>query len=185
MPTIAIFGSSTAEPDSKSYKHAELAGEFLSKSGFDIATGGYGGIMEAALKGASLGNGGRIGVTLGFYSKRIKNRYVIEEIITFDYMDRLKKLLEISHGYVIMPGGSGTMLEFAAALALSERSRLGRKPIICIGKIWSDIYTSLYPKRELNPEINIEFTDSPEIAVSIIQKYFSKDISNIAYGTNT
>lgn len=183
MPSVTIFGSSSHKSGDEEYQQAEYIGTEISTAGFDIITGGYYGIMEAALKGATRGSGRRIGVTLGFYSNKKANQYVSEEVMTFHYLDRMKKLIELGDSYIIMPGSSGTLLEFAAVLALSERGGLGNKPIVCIGKIWNDIYSSLYHGQVHNAKNLLHFVSLPLQAVSVIKKHFSSDISNIANGT--
>lgn len=139
MSVISIFGSGKVEPASSEYKLSELVGSRLAENGFDLATGGYFGIMEAALKGASNFNNRRIAVTTKYFQDRKPNIYGNETIETNSYTDRLIKLTEIADAFVIFPGGSGTLFEFAYILAMKERNVFKEKPLICIGDEWENI----------------------------------------------
>jgi len=136
----SISGSSTSKETSNEYNIAFRIGEYLAKNDIHIATGGYGGIMEAAAKGAVLYNVRRIGVTCPNHSNRMPNPYINEEIVTPTYLERLQKLIEISDGYIVLPGGTGTLLELSAIWALTERKIIKEKPIICIGEQWGELW---------------------------------------------
>lgn len=141
MPTVTVFGSSSAPIYSAEYNSAVELGSKLAAKGYDIATGAYGGIMEAALKGASDYNVKRIGIGLN-NPKREVNKYVGEKIIAGTYLERLNLLLDTGDIYIIMPGGTGTLLELVAAWALKERN-LNNKKIICVGEVWYELFQTL------------------------------------------
>ncbi len=110
---VAVFGSSQPRPGTKRYEEARLLGRALAEAGWTIVSGGYHGVMEAASRGAKEGGGKTIGITTAFFGKKgLKpNEYIDTEIQTPTYAERLLKLTEISDGYVIMRGGSGTLNE--------------------------------------------------------------------------
>ena len=139
MAVIAVFGNSSCQEGSFEYETAELLGRKLAHEGFDLITGGYAGVMEAALKGADSYSTRKIGVVLKDETKNKVNSFVNEIIKVDSYLDRLKKLLDEADIYIILPGGSGTLLEFAAAWALIERDYCKNKLIICLGEQWAEV----------------------------------------------
>ncbi len=138
---IAIFGSSQPKPGSKQYEEARKLGYTLAEEGWIVVTGGYRGVMEAASLGAKEAGGTTIGVTTAFFDKKgIKpNRYVDKEIKTPTYADRLLKLTEISDGYVIMRGGSGTLTELFFSWELEKNKSIPPRPIVLLGEHWKRI----------------------------------------------
>ncbi|MCX7908976.1 MAG: LOG family protein [Ignavibacteria bacterium] len=134
MDTAVIFGSGTCPSSSKLYKSAYKLGEFLASKGYNIANGGYFGVMEASAKGASLFNVERIGVVFRGY-KSNTNQYLTKVVETKSYLERLSKLIELGNVYFVFEGESGTLLEFFALLALTKRGEINKK-VFCIGKKW-------------------------------------------------
>ena len=143
MATITIFGSSICRENSYEYDTADLLGSMIGQAGFDIATGGYDGVMEAALKGASVYNVKRIGITTEYYKDKQKNNFVTEEIKTQTYFERLKELFTIADAYIILPGGTGTLLELAMVWAFKDRGLIGNKKIVVIGEQWSEVLQTM------------------------------------------
>jgi hypothetical protein len=133
---VSVFGSGRCEPESELYQRALRFGQAVGEAGFDIATGGYGGVMEAVLRGAAPFSVRRIGVVTPALSARTVNTYVDTVVTTRGYLERLQKLIELGSAYVLFPGGTGTLLELCAVWALRERRLLPDKPIICIGQEW-------------------------------------------------
>ncbi len=136
--TITIFGSSVPMYGDEQYAAAEKLGELLALKGFSVCSGGNLGIMEAVSRGA-VSNGGRaIGITLntaGFTS----NKYLTEEIICSSLFDRITKLIQYGDGYVVLQGGTGTLLELAAVWELINKDLLSAKPIACFSNMWKEI----------------------------------------------
>jgi hypothetical protein len=178
MPVITIFGSSDAAGNSQEYDEAYRIGEILADAGFDIATGGYSGIMEAALNGAKDKNVLRIGVTTKFYQGKIKNEYVNKEIKTASYNDRLDKLIEIGDSYIVMPGGTGTLLELSKIWALKKRGILKDKLIICVGEQWfKTIQTMAMYSEEIMRSLElIKFFESGEFAANYVKEEFNRRV---------
>ncbi len=141
MPTIVVFGSSLSVPYSTDYEAAEELGGKLAAKGFNIATGGYGGTMEAVLKGASEYGVKRLGVVLSKSELKI-NDYVQEKIFAETYLERLNLLIELGDIFIILPGGTGTLLELSAVWALKERGFVN-KPIVCYGEIWYEMLQTM------------------------------------------
>jgi uncharacterized protein (TIGR00730 family) len=134
---ISIFGTSKAMPGSAAYKTAYELGAELAGRGFAIANGGYGGTMLAAAEAASKAGGEVIGVTCSAFRRSGANEYITKEIPTSSLNERLNKLIELGDGYIVLPGGTGTLLELAAVWELKNKGFLDDgKPIILMGDFW-------------------------------------------------
>ncbi len=136
--TITIFGSAIPEDNDAQYKFAYELGAALAKEGFNICTGGYGGIMEAASKGAYDNAGFVYGVTIELWNKE-PNPFITVEVREQKLFDRITKLLELGDAYVILQGGTGTLLEFAAIWEYANKNLQQPKPIICHSNMWREI----------------------------------------------
>lgn len=176
MAVVTIFGSRAADAESLAYQDALLAGKLLGEAGFDIATGGYGGIMEAAFIGAKDYNVRKIGITTAFYTDRFPNKYMTEGIVAKTYIDRLNELLNVGDAYIVFPGDSGTLLEMSAVWALKEKSVIGDKPLICIGDQWSEVVQTMgfYSERLIDNMDKISHVDCARDAVEMILEKFGK-----------
>ena len=114
-PLIAIYGSSSVGPSDPAYRMAfELGGE-LARAGAAIVTGGYGGVMEAASRGAHEAGGDVVGVTVELFERRGPvNAWVREHVHTTDLFERIGTIVRRSDGFVVAPGSIGTLAELAA-----------------------------------------------------------------------
>jgi len=138
IKVVSVFGTGRVRPGDKNYLFAQQLGGLLAEAGFAIANGGYGGIMEAASKGASEAGGEVIGVTCSAFGKSSVNKFVGREIVTTSLNERLDTLVQIGDAYVVLPGGTGTLLELALVWELKNKGFLsGDKPIILLGKYWN------------------------------------------------
>lgn len=136
---ITIFGTARAKPRDDVYKFAYEIGKSLAESGFAIATGGYGGIMLASSQGARSAGGIVYGVTCKIFNRTV-NEFVTEEIQTDNLQKRLDKLIEIGDGFVVLPGGTGTLLELAMVWELKNKGFLnGNKAVIAAGDFWKGL----------------------------------------------
>lgn len=136
--TITIFGSSIPEKDDAQYKFAYELGASLAKEGFNICTGGYGGIMEAASKGAYDNAGFVYGVTIDLWNKD-PNPYITVEVREQKLFERITKLIELGDAYLILQGGTGTLLEFAAIWEYANKNLQSPKAIVCHSQMWKEI----------------------------------------------
>jgi len=174
MAVVTVFGGGQFDQDSFEYNSAVMIGKLLAERNFDIATGGYAGVMEAALNGAYNFNVRRIGITTDFYPNRIANKFVAEEIRTVDYIERLNKLIEIGDAYVVLPGETGTLLELAAVWTLKDRELLSNKPIICLGDQWNEVIQTMtfYSERLLETAELVAYAETAEDAAAYIINFF-------------
>jgi hypothetical protein len=136
--TITVFGSSKPVKGDEQYQLAYMLGSELAKNNFSVCTGGYGGIMEAVSKGAVENGGKAIGITLNYASAK-GNKYLTENISCNSLFERVSKLLELGDGYVILQGGTGTMLELAALWEFMNKGLLKIKPAVCHSNMWKEI----------------------------------------------
>ncbi len=134
---VSVFGTARARPGDENYTVAELLGRLLAETGFAIANGGYGGTMAAAAKGARDIGGEVIGVTCSVFGRGAANEFVSREITTKSLDQRLDTLIKLGSAYVVLAGGTGTLLELAMVWELKNKGFLGEdKPIILMGDYW-------------------------------------------------
>jgi uncharacterized protein (TIGR00730 family) len=134
---VSVFGTGRAKAGEPAYVLGEQVGRALAEAGFTIANGGYGGTMQAAAKGAASVGGRVIGVTCSAFKNSVANEFVTREIVTGSLEERLRTLVELGRGYVVLPGGTGTLLELATVWELKNKGFLGRgRPIVLVGRYW-------------------------------------------------
>ncbi len=150
--TITIFGSSKPLPGEEEYETAYLLGRLLGETGFSVCTGGYQGIMDAVSKGASEFNVDIIGVTVDLFSAQ-PSKHLTKQIECNSLFERIKKLIECGDAYIILRGGTGTLVELTVAWELMNKNLIEHKPIACHGEMWQRIIQPMeerieYEKRE-------------------------------------
>jgi len=118
--TITVFGSSQPDETDEQYKFAYELGLQLAEKGFNVCTGGFFGITEAVSKGAVEKGAEAIGITVDHWGGAA-NKFVTKEIKCNSLFERINKLIETGDGYVILQGGTGTLLELAAVWELSNK----------------------------------------------------------------
>ena len=173
-PVITIFGTSNAAAGDEIFQLAERIGQTLAGNGFTIANGGYGGTMLAAAKGAAKANGKTIGVTCSVFGRGDANQYITDQIRTETLQQRLDKLLELGDAYVVLPGGTGTLLELAQVWELKNKHLAHtEKPVIIVTGFWNDLVEMM---ARIDPDCRnlLEFAQEPEEIVEILKKYFSE-----------
>lgn len=169
MSIIAIFGNSFATSKSSEWQNAEYIGKKLSEN-FDILTGGKTGVMEAAFAQCSE-NTRKIGIIM---ENETPNKYVTEVIKMKSYLERMNKLAEMADAYVVLSGGTGTLLEFALVWALTERNIIKRKPIIVVGEMWNEIIQTMafYNEHIIDTYNNVIMAENADYAIDYINKFF-------------
>ena len=144
-----MFGSSVPEESSPEYATAYECGRMLAEAGMTVCNGGYGGTMEASARGAQEAGGMTIGITVSTWPRK-PNPWIQQEVRMASLIDRLMKLVETGNSYVVLPGGSGTLLEFACVLELINKRIVDRKPIVLVGDFWDGVVEAL--RQEPGPE---------------------------------
>ena len=168
--TITIFGSGKAGMGDSAFKLAEKVGGLLAGAGFAIANGGYGGTMLAAAKGAARAGGTIIGVTCSAF-KGAANEYISRQITTESLDERLDTLLELGRAYVVLPGGTGTLLELAKVWELKNKGFLeADKPIILVGGFWKPL-VELVASEDPDSSRYVKLAEGPEQVTELINDY--------------
>lgn len=175
-PAVSIFGSARIRPDNPYYRLAEQTASELAKAGFAIITGGGGGIMEAANKGAAKAGGQSIGLNIELPMEQIPNNYQNLSLHFRYFFVRKVMFLKYAHGFIVFPGGYGTMDEFFESLLLIQTLKQASFPVILMGSEYWDGLTGWMEEKMLQEHGYIEpedlnvFTvlDEPRAAVKII-----------------
>jgi len=182
-PCVSVFGSARTKPSDKHYKLAEEVAYLLTKKGFGIITGGGSGIMEAANKGAHFAGGKSVGLNIKLPFEQKANPFIDpENLIEFDFFFVRKVIfMKYAQGYVVLPGGFGTLDELFEALTLVQTAKLVHFPIIMVDKSYWDglidwIKARLLEEKNISPEdLNIfHVVDTAEEAVSIVEEFYKK-----------
>ncbi|MFN5371657.1 MAG: TIGR00730 family Rossman fold protein [Bacteroidia bacterium] len=183
-PCVSIFGSARSKPEDPYYILAEDIAYRLTLEGYGIITGGGPGIMEAGNKGAHRGGGKSVGLNIVLPHEQEGNRYIDrDKIINFDYFFVRKVMfMKYAQGFVIMPGGFGTLDEFFEAITLIQTNKIARFPVVLVGKsYWKGLVEWI--KEQLlreNPFISEEdlnlfsIVETGEEAVRVINDFYNK-----------
>lgn len=170
---VTIFGTGRAKPKDSCFRLAEEVGRLLARAGLSIANGGYGGTMLAAAKGAAQAGGKVIGVTCSAFKNSKCNQYVTREVVTKSLDERLDKLIAIGQAYIVLSGGTGTLLELAKVWELKNKGFLDAgKPIILVGDFWKPLI-DLVARDDPDCKRYIRLADNPQQAVILLKKYLS------------
>jgi len=182
-PCVSIFGSARTQPDNKYYQIGEEIAYKLAKKGYGIITGGGPGIMEAANKGAFDANGKSVGLNIDLPFEQHSNPYIDpDKLINFDYFFVRKVMfVKYAQGFIVLPGGFGTLDELFEAITLVQTQKVGRFPIVLVGtSFWSGlmdwIKTTILEEKNISPK-DIELfsiVDTAEEAVKVIDDFYGQ-----------
>jgi uncharacterized protein (TIGR00730 family) len=150
-PTIAVFGSSEPRPGQPAYELARRVGSLLAAASFAVITGGYGGVMEAASRGAREAGGRTIGVPCDIFERRLPNAFLSEVVPSRDLFDRSRELIERAGGFVVLPGKAGTLSELSLLWALQRAGCLDGRPVVLLGACWKPFLQHLSSSEMLEP----------------------------------
>ena len=181
-PCVSILGSARTKPENKYYQLAEEVAYLLTKQKFGVITGGGPGIMEAGNKGAKRGGGKSVGLNIVLPFEQEANPYIdSDKIINFDYFFIRKVMfIKYAQGFIVLPGGFGTLDEMFEALTLIQTEKSGKFPVILIGKsFWTGLIdwikeVLLAEENNISPEDLdlIQIVDTAEEAVKMINDYY-------------
>lgn len=183
-PCVSIFGSARTLNEHKFYKVAEEIAAKLVRKGYGVITGGGPGIMEAANKGASSEGGKSVGLNIKLPFEQHGNQYIDpDKSINFDFFFVRKVMfVKYSQGFIVLPGGYGTLDELFEALTLIQTRKIARFPIVLVGRTyWEGLVDWLYETMEVK-EQNISpgdikimnIVDTADEAVEVIERFYSK-----------
>ena len=181
-PCISIFGSARTQPDNKYYQLAEEGALKLTKAGYGIITGGGPGIMEAGNKGAQAGNGTSVGLNINLPFEQSHNPYIdMDNILDFRYFFVRKVMfVKYAQGFVILPGGMGTIDELFEALTLIQTKKIKKMPVVLIGsEYWAGLIDwiksqMLEKEKNISPEDMdlMKLVDTADDAVKYIEEFY-------------
>ncbi|MBI2967782.1 MAG: TIGR00730 family Rossman fold protein [Bacteroidetes bacterium] len=182
-PCVTIFGSARTEPGHKYFNLAEEIAFNLSRNGYGIITGGGPGIMEAANKGANRAGGKSVGLNIELPREQVPNKFIDQDkLIQFNYFFVRKVMfIKYSQGFVVLPGGYGTLDEFFEAITLIQTEKIGNFPVILVCRdYWKGLIQwmkdILLSENNISPE-DLDFfriVDTPGEVVEEINRYYSK-----------
>ena len=182
-PCVTIFGSARTKPDHPYYKTAEEIAYQLVQHGYGVITGGGPGIMEAGNRGANRAKGKSVGLNIFLPFEQKGNIYIDpDKLISFDYFFVRKVMfVKYSQGFIVMPGGYGTLDELTEALTLIQTNKTGRFPVVMVGReFWGgmvDWLKDVLVKEGMIHESDLDLfnvVDTPEEAVKVIDDFYSK-----------
>ncbi len=183
-PCVSIFGSARTKPDDKYYQLAENIASKLADHGYGVITGGGPGIMEAGNKGAHNAGGTSVGLNIVLPFEQHDNPYIdSDKSIDFDYFFVRKVMfVKYSQGFVVMPGGFGTLDEFFEALTLIQTKKIGKFPIILVGTdFWSGLVdwiknTLLQKYHNISPDDLhlVDLVDTEDEVLTILDNFYKK-----------
>jgi len=183
-PCVSVFGSARTRPESRYYNMATEIGLLLTRSGYGVITGGGPGIMEAANKGAHETGGKSVGLNIELPFEQYSNPYIDKDkLMTYDYFFVRKVMFtKYSQGFIVLPGGFGTMDELFEAMTLIQTEKIARFPIVLVGSsYWNGLISWMKSQmQELESNIKEEdlnlfrVVDTAEEAVSHIVRFYDK-----------
>jgi len=152
MKVVTVFGSALPTEGSEAYAEAQRLGRLLAEAGYAVCNGGYAGLMEASARGARDAGGHTVGITCVIWP-RPANAFIVEEIRTQTFLERLITLIERGDAYIVLPGGTGTLAELALVWEMMNKGSLaktvgGRKPLVVMAPYWQPVIDCL--KQEAN-----------------------------------
>ena len=175
-PCVTIFGSARFKEDHPDYIKAREVGQEMAKLGFTVMTGGGPGIMEAANRGAKDVGGRSIGCNIVLPMEQSHNPYLDHWVNIRYFFVRKTLLIKYSYGFIVMPGGFGTMDEYFQALTLIQTGKIQRFPVVLFDKEYHASLIAFIEKMKAEHTISTEdpglflFTDSVEEAVNFIRE---------------
>lgn len=183
-PCVSVFGSARTPVDHPEYQLASEIAELIVKSGLGVITGGGPGIMEAANLGAKKGGGTSVGLNINLPFEQKHNEYIDEDkLMNFEYFFVRKVMfIKYSQGFVVMPGGLGTLDELFEALTLIQTEKIKKFPILLVGKeFWSgmlDWIKSVLIKEhkiDLHDLDLIQVVDTKEQVLEQLEKFYKQE----------
>jgi len=168
---VTVFGSAMPKPDNSEYGTAYRLGELLGLNGFNIICGGYYGIMEAVSKGAHVYGAAATGITLRYVNNK-PNPFLTRIIPCENLFERITKLIELGDAFIVLQGGTGTLLELAAVWEFLNKDLIERRPVACYSSLWREIGSIM--NKQLEKEGRdahlVSFFDDVDEMVNFIKK---------------
>ncbi len=179
LRAVTIFGWSESHPGDDAYEAAREVARLLAADGLTVISGGFGGEMEAAARGAKEGGGKAIGVTFyptlatRFEAGKAASKYLDREIKTRTYLERTLKLIALGDAFICFNGGTGTISEWGMAWGLARIYYGRHKPLVMYGGFWKDVVGVVEREMHIRPEEKkvYRIVDSPPGAVRVLKAF--------------
>ncbi|RPI13963.1 MAG: LOG family protein [Ignavibacteriae bacterium] len=139
---VTIFGSGLTPENDDYFNEVVEIGKIIAKSGCTICCGGYAGTMQAICQGAKAESGKTIGITINT-SNTAPNRYIDENVAMENWVERLMELIAIADVYLILKGGSGTLVEISAIFEMMNKKIMKEKKMLFISPFWNTVIETL------------------------------------------
>ena len=183
-PCVSIFGSARTSSDNRYYQLAEDIAFKLTLHGYGVITGGGPGIMEAANKGAKRGDGISVGMNIQLPFEQSSNPYIDpDKLLTFKHFFVRKVMFQkYAQGFIVLPGGFGTFDEFFESITLIQTEKIGKFPIVLVGReFWKglvDWIREVVQQEEKNISVKdldlFKLVDTAEEAIEVIDTFYAK-----------
>jgi hypothetical protein len=180
-PGVSVFGSARLKPDSEVYRHAQEIGRLFAESGFAVVTGGGPGVMEAANRGAQEAGGLSVGFAIELPHEQAENDYLDIKVTFKHFYARKTMLVKAAEGFVMMPGGFGTLDEMFEALTLIQTGKVLNFPVVLFGsEHWKGLLAwindTLLPEGLISPDDEelLYVTDDPQAAVKLVVEHYEE-----------
>jgi hypothetical protein len=180
-PCVSIFGSARTKEDEKYYKLAINISKKVAEAGYGIITGGGPGIMEAGNRGAYLAGGTSVGLNIDLPFEQHDNPYIDDDkSLDFDYFFVRKVMfVKYSQGFIVLPGGFGTLDELFEAITLIQTNKIGKFPIILVGsEFWNGLFdwikNSMLAAGNIGPtDLDlVKIVDTEDEVVEVIDAFY-------------
>jgi len=176
---VTVFGSSRPREGEADYVLAFDVGKELANTGFTVCNGGYAGIMEASARGAKSAGGKTIGIIAETFQPKKANVWIDTTLTSRTLIDRMMALISQGNAYIVLKGGTGTLLELAAVWELMNKGLMKERPIVVVGGFWNNVVDTL--KEELAWEgldkctKYVTIIDSPSECASFIKQQLQRN----------
>ena len=178
-PAVSIFGSARVTPDHADYQKAEAIGRQLAREGFAIITGGGPGVMEAANKGAFEAGGRSVGLNIELPMEQSPNPYSNIRVSFRYFFVRKVMFVKYASGFVILPGGFGTLDELFESITLIQTGKIRPFPVVLVGRAyWSGLVTWIRDVMMQDQKISAEdlallrVVETADEAIEVINEFY-------------
>jgi hypothetical protein len=178
-PAVSIFGSARVTPDHPDYQKAEAVGRQLAREGFAIITGGGPGVMEAANKGASEAGGRSVGLNIELPMEQSPNPFSNIRVSFRYFFVRKVMFVKYASGFVILPGGFGTLDELFESITLIQTGKIRPFPVVLVGRAyWTGLVTWIRDVMMQDQKISakdlaiLRVVDTAEEAIDVINEFY-------------
>jgi uncharacterized protein (TIGR00730 family) len=182
-PAVSIFGSARVTPEHPDYQKAEAIARQLAREGFAVITGGGPGVMEAANKGAAAGGGRSVGLNIELPMEQSPNTFSNIRVSFRYFFVRKVMFVKYASGFVILPGGFGTLDELFEAITLIQTEKIRPFPVVLVGRsYWSGLVDwiggVMMQDQKISPKdlAILKVVDTAEEAVAVINEFYSEAI---------